>query len=123
MSASASRPEPWYAIGITCPLVARRGWFALIMIAFTSRGSNAGNAWRTTAAAPAANGVAIDVPVLATPSTPVPPFAETMLTPGAEMSGLSVPSMTLGPRELRPTAKFSSSGENAGNKRVPVTVP
>ena len=57
--------------------------------ALTSGGLQVGWAWRTSAAIPATWGDAMDVPLFGTAPSPVPTPAEMMLSPGAEMSGLT----------------------------------
>ncbi len=54
-----------------------------------------GRAWRSSAAAPATCGVAIEVPDIV--ASPPPVLAALMSTPGAVTSGLTAPSAMIGP--------------------------
>src|SRR5262249_46036019 len=60
-----------------------------------------GCACRTSAAVPATCGEACEVPEIVAPPFVVPLPAETMLTPGAVMSGFSELSPSAGPNELK----------------------
>src|SRR4051794_16437050 len=67
------------------------------MAALISSALHVGCAWRIIAAAPATCGDAIDVPERTIPMLPVPDAVETMLTPGAVMSGFRKLSPLRGP--------------------------
>src|SRR5687767_2368009 len=71
------------------------------MAAFTSSVVQVGCAWRTRAATPATCGEAIEVPESTYPLSPVPDAVETVLTPGAVMSGFRKLSPFRGPPELK----------------------
>src|SRR5260221_4943962 len=106
----------------TSPAPPIRGSYAAIALAeavfmiaaFTCSGVHRGCAWMTRAATPATCGVDIDVPDSRTPSVPVPTAAEKTDKPGAEMSGLRLPSAAGPPDEKSATAR------NAGLARAPL---
>src|SRR3954452_2674040 len=65
----------------------------------TAAGFHFGCACSTRAATPEMCGVAIDVPLMFSDSLPLPTSVDTMATPGAVMSGLSLASGVRGPVE------------------------
>src|SRR5436309_15083093 len=71
----------------------------------TCSGVNSGRAERTSAAVPAVNGVASDVPLMVTYDAVPDADAPTMFTPGATTSGLIRPSF-VGPVELNAASCF-----------------
>src|SRR3954468_604675 len=80
-----------------------------MMAALTCIALQRGWAARTSAATPAAWGVAIDVPLKLNPSLPVAIPAEKTVWPGAVTSGLRSP-VTAIPRELNGVIAFVVSG-------------
>src|SRR5512141_1836182 len=83
-----------------------------MIAALTCSGVQRGWACRTRAAMPATCGVDMEVPDSRTPSVPVPTAAENTDRPGAETSGLRLPSAAGPPDEKSATAL------NAGLARV-----
>src|SRR4051812_48748263 len=70
-----------------------------MMADLTAAGFHFGCACSTRAATPEMCGVAIEVPLRVSASLPLPTSVDTMATPGAVMSGLSLASGVRGPVE------------------------
>ena len=76
-----------------------KGAVVFIIMALMSNAERAGCTWRSTAAAPAAMGQAMLVPLVSRGDEPDPTPAERIERPGAEMSGLTLASRVRGPRD------------------------
>src|SRR5438552_654583 len=67
-----------------------------------------GCAWRVSAATPATCGEAIEVPEIVAAPLPEPTPVETMLTPGAVISGLRALSPPRGPPEVKSAKRLNA---------------
>ncbi|MBK8938618.1 MAG: hypothetical protein IPM79_13525 [Polyangiaceae bacterium] len=100
-SSTEIRPAPTAVAGKRASGPAT-GCAVLVSSLRISSGPSAGWACRSSAAAPAVSGAAIEVPLYAIGPLPVPTSAETTSSPGATTSGFSSARSAVGPRLLNP---------------------